>query len=171
MVIKESNLREIFPNITNTAINQCLEHINYYLKYFGITNQEDIISFISNCGQESSAFSRFTEDLNYSEERLLVVFKSDFKNKTHLAKVYAHKPEKIANFVYANQNGNGDESSGDGWRFRGRGAIMTTGRVNYLNVSKALNEDFIKNPDLLATPKYAIASAAWFYKNHVMIKA
>lgn len=128
--------------------------------------------FFAQTGHESKDFKIFSENLNYSKDRLLTIFKSDFDtNKDRklspteikVAEMLARKPEQIANFVYANQNGNGGVSSGDGWKFRGRGAIQLTGRSNYESFAKYLNKpEIINNPDLVAT-EYSFESAMFFF--------
>lgn len=130
--------------------------------------------FLAQCSHESGNFSVVFENLNYSADGLAITFKSDFdlnKNKvleaTELLKTkqLSRKPESIANFVYANQNGNGSESSGDGWAFRGRGYIQLTGRANYLKFSKFIGVDCVVNPDLVAT-QYPLASAQFFFDSN-----
>lgn len=112
-----------------------------------------------------SAFTKFSENLNYSAKRLMEVFPKYFT--TEQAKVYANNPEKIGNRVYANRMGNGPEQSGDGYRYRGRGALQVTGKDNYTALGKYLNIDLISDPDKVAT-EYALASAAWFFtKNNL----
>ena len=128
--------------------------------------------FFGQVAHETGGFTLFEENLNYSKERLLTIFKSDFDtNKDRklspteikVAEMLARKPEQIANFVYANQNGNGGVSSGDGWKFRGRGAIQLTGRSNYEAFSKYLNKpEIMTNPDLVAT-EYSFESAIFFF--------
>lgn len=83
-----------------------------------------------------------------------------------VAEPYARNPRKIANKVYANRMGNRDEASGDGYRFRGRGCIQLTGHANYFHAGKALGIDFVMEPDLVATPKYAAMTAGWFWSTH-----
>ncbi len=143
-------------------------------KKFNITTNLRLAHFLSQCSHESGGFKSIRENLNYSEELLLKTFKSDFdvnKDKviseieSRRAKLIARKPEEIGNFVYANQNGNGNEASGDGWNFRGRGYIQLTGRSNYKKFSDFIGEDCISNPDLVAT-KYPLASAAFFFNNN-----
>lgn len=104
------------------------------------------------------------ENLNYSEAGLLRVFSKYFNADT--AKEYARKPEAIANIVYANRMGNGDTSSGDGWRYRGRGFIQLTGKNNYTALSKDTGIDYINNPDLLLREADAMISALWFWKKN-----
>lgn len=122
--------------------------------------------------EHESHLKPINENLNYSYERLLDIFKYDFdtnKDKVlsttekKVAELLARKPEQIANFVYANQNGNGDVNSGDGWRYRGRGFLQITGKENYKLLSKDTKIDFIKNPDLLLEEVNAIVGALWFW--------
>lgn len=131
---------------------------------FEINTPLRISHFLAQSSHESSDFTRLIENLNYSQEGLLRTFKKYFTIEQALA--YARKPEKIANRVYANRLGNGPESSGDGWKYRGRGAIQITGKANYKNCSEYLfNDDIlITNPDLLLEPSNAILSACWFWE-------
>ncbi|KAF0250183.1 MAG: putative chitinase, partial [bacterium] len=105
------------------------------------------------------------ENLNYSAKRLMQVWPKRFPT-LQKAMQYEHNPEKLANFVYANRIGNGNEASGDGWEFRGRGVIQMTGRGNYKAIGKALTLDLEKNPENLEDPKYAALSAAYFWQSH-----
>lgn len=116
--------------------------------------------FLSQCGHESGGFKLTQENLNYSAQGLQGIFGKYFPG--NLEESYARQPQKIASRVYANRMGNGDEASGEGWKFRGRGYIQLTGKDNYKAFSAAINEDCVANPDLVAT-KYPLASAAWFF--------
>lgn len=127
--------------------------------------------FAGQLSHESFDFKITSENLNYSAERLLQIFKSDFdvnkdrklsNTEIKVAELLARKPIKIANFVYANQNGNGNVNSGDGWKYRGRGYIQLTGKNNYSAFSKFIGEDCVSNPDLVSQ-KYALESAIWFF--------
>jgi putative chitinase len=129
---------------------------------FLISTKEQKSMFLAQILHESGMLSRVTENLNYSEQGLVLTFKKYFDRNT--AKNYARKPEKIANRVYANRMGNGNESSGDGWQFRGRGLIQITGKTNYTLCGKALNVDLLSNPSYLETPEGASRSAGWFWK-------
>ena len=121
--------------------------------------------FLSQTAHESADFTKFVENLNYSEQGLLKTFPKYFNATT--AKSYARKPTAIANKVYANRMGNGNEASGDGWKYRGRGAIQLTGKANYAAFDNAVADDILANPDLVAT-KYPLLSAAWWWmKNGV----
>jgi putative chitinase len=133
-------------------------------KLHGLAGDE-LVQFLAQTSHESSEFDKFNENLNYSAERLMQVFPKAFTPKT--AKKYAHKPRAIANHVYANVNGNGDEASGDGWKYRGRGFIHLTGRENYQNAAKALNIPLETKPDLASNPQVAAQVALWFWDQHV----
>lgn len=117
--------------------------------------------FLSQCSHESNGFNIVYENLNYSADGLIKIFKLNSMK----AKELARNPEKIANYVYANKNGN--ISIGDGYKYRGRGYIQLTTRNNYLEFDKTVDDDIISNPDLVAT-KYPLQSAAFFFtKNNL----
>ncbi len=120
--------------------------------------------FLAQCGHESAGFKAVQENLNYGAKGLLGIFKKYFPTEAK-ALQYERKPEKIANLVYGSRMGNGDEASGDGYKFRGRGYIQLTGKSNYAAFGKAINEDITTNPDLVAT-KYPLLSAAWFWSSN-----
>lgn len=133
---------------------------------FEINSELRLAHFLSQASHESGGFHRTTENLNYSAEGLLKTFHTHFNQEQ--AEEYSHQPERIANRIYANRLGNGDEESGDGYAFRGRGYIQLTGRSNYQNYGDDINEDIISNPDCVAEPNYALSSAAWFWtKNNI----
>jgi putative chitinase len=117
--------------------------------------------FFGQCEEETGGFNLFEENLHYSPARLLQVFPSHFANLA--AATAANTPEKVANIVYANRMGNGNEASGDGWKFRGRGAIQLTGRTNYTELAHHLDDpDILNNPDVVATD-YAFEAAIWYF--------
>jgi len=131
---------------------------------FNITTPLRLAHFLSQCGHESGGFRAVNENLNYSAKGLMGTFKKYFPSED-LAKRYERKPELIASRVYANRMLNGDESSKDGFKFRGRGYIQLTGRDNYTRFSKFIGEDCVSNSDLVAT-KYPLASAAFFFDSN-----
>lgn len=135
---------------------------------FNIETKNRKCMFLAQVLHESGMLTAVTENLNYSELGLVKVFKKYFDRTK--AKKYARQPEKIANLVYANRLGNGDEESGDGWKYRGRGLIQLTGKDNYLACGKDLNEDLIKNPSYLETPIGAARSAGWFWESRKLNK-
>lgn len=120
--------------------------------------------FFAQCSHETTHFKRFEENLNYSAKGLLVTFKHHFDAEA--AEAYARQPERIANRAYGGRMGNGPEESGDGYKFRGRGALQLTGRNNYQLFSAFVNdESLLQNPDPVAT-KYAFQSALYFFKKN-----
>jgi putative chitinase len=130
---------------------------------FGINTPLRLAHFLSQCGHESAGFKAVTENLNYGAKGLMSIFKKYFPTEAK-ALEYERKPEKIANLVYANRMSNGDEASGDGWKFRGRGYIQLTGKANYTEFNKAVSENLLETPDLVAT-KYPLLSAAWYWNS------
>ena len=130
---------------------------------FGITTNLRLAHFLAQCALESNGFTATVENLNYSAQRLMQVFPKYFRDVD--AAAYAHNPAKIASRVYADRMGNGNEASGDGFKFRGRGYIQLTGRNNYTSFSKFIGEDCVANSDLVATT-YPLASAAFFFNSN-----
>ena len=130
---------------------------------FNITNPLRLAHFLAQCGHESGGFKAISENLNYSTDGLKRIFGKYFPGD--LAASYARQPEKIASRVYGSRMGNGDESTGEGFKFRGRGYIQLTGKSNYTSFAKFIGEDTVANPDLVAT-KYPLASAAFFFDSN-----
>jgi putative chitinase len=124
--------------------------------------------FLAQAGHESGGFKATQENLNYGAKGLRGIFGKYFPTEEK-ALLYERKPEKIANLVYGSRMGNGPETSGDGYKFRGRGYIQLTGKDNYTAFSKAINEDCVGNPDLVAT-KHSLSSAAWFFHKNGLHK-
>jgi putative chitinase len=153
------NLDKLKKKLDTSVMSQIPE----VMEKFGINTPLRLAHFLSQCAHESGNFRVTEENLNYSSRGLLGVFPKYFDATT--AELYARKPEKIANIVYASRMGNGDKSTGDGWKFRGRGYIQLTGRSNYIEFSKAINEDMTMNPDTVAK-KYPMLSAAWFFSKN-----
>ena len=142
--------------------------IGNHLEEFNIVTPEQIAMFLAQIGHESLDMNVLTENFNYSADRLKVVFPKYFRNRD--VNQFHRKPEAIANIVYANRMGNGSPESGDGWKYRGRGLIMITGRYNYSQCSEYLYSDsniLIDRPELLSEDKeVAILSALWFWQKH-----
>jgi putative chitinase len=128
---------------------------------FGIDTPIKLAHFLAQAGHESAGFKAVQENLNYGAKGLRGIFAKYFPTEAK-ALEYERKPEKIANLVYGGRMGNGPEASGEGYKYRGRGYIQLTGKDNYTAFSKAIGEDCVANPDLVAT-KYPLASAAWFF--------
>jgi putative chitinase len=130
---------------------------------FNITNPLRLAHFLAQCGHESAGFKAIQENLNYSADGLKKIFPKYFPG--NLAEGYARNPEKIASKVYGGRMGNGDETTKEGFKFRGRGYIQLTGKDNYTRFGKFIGEDTVANPDLVAT-KYPLASAAFFFDSN-----
>ena len=135
---------------------------------FQINTPLRLAHFLAQCGHESGGFRATQENLNYSAKGLNGIFKKYFPTEAAAA-AYARNPQKIANKVYGNRMGNGDEASGDGYKFRGRGYIQLTGKDNYTAFGKAIGEDICANPDKVAS-QYALLSAAWFFSKNGLHK-
>ncbi len=127
---------------------------------FNITTNLRLAHFLAQCSHESGDFRLVKENLNYSASGLLKIFPKYFTTET--APLYERQSQKIANKVYANRMSNGDEKSGDGFKFCGKGYIQLTGKENYTKFSQFIGEDCVANSDLVAT-KYPLASAAFFF--------
>lgn len=166
-----------------------LPYIKEVCKSFGINTPKRLAAFLSQVGHESAGLSCLQENLNYSAEglantwpkRYALKLPSNDGSKTLQNGVYAknsvgrylpsdlalkiaRKPVLIANSCYANRMGNGDEKSGEGWKFRGRGLKQLTGKSNYAQLTLETGIDFVSNPDLLLQPSYGVISACWFWK-------
>ena len=138
-----------------------MEEIPLIIEKFGIDGPLRLSHFLSQCAHESGNFKFVRENLNYSADGLRKIFPKYFPT-IEAANKYARQPEKIANKVYGGRMGNGDEASGDGFKFRGRGYIQLTGKDNYAAFDKFVDDDIMANPDLVAT-KYPLTSAAFFF--------
>ncbi len=125
-------------------------------------NSQNLAMFLAQCDYESAGFMHLEENLNYSAKTLLATFPKYFNQKT--ATQYAYCPMVIANIIYANRMGNGNTSTGDGWKYRGRGYIQLTGKENYQRCGDVLQLDLITNPELLSQPDNATLSALWYWE-------
>jgi putative chitinase len=158
-----NQLKQILPN------NQYVEHwhdaLSKLLPDYEINTIQRIAAFIAQCSHESAGFTAIQENLNYRAESLMRVWPKYFPT-IDIANAYAHKPEMIANRAYANRMGNGDEMSGDGWRYCGRGLIQLTGKSNYKAFADSLDMNINEVPEYLATFEGASQSACWFWENN-----
>ena len=136
-------------------------------KTFGIDTPLKLAHFLAQCGHESGGFRLTQENLNYSAQGLKNIFPKYFPG--NLSESYARNPQKIASKVYGGRMGNGPESTGEGFKFRGRGYIQLTGKDNYTAFGKSINENIVGNPDLVST-KYPLLSAAWFFSKNCLGK-
>jgi len=158
------NLEKLRGHIPEAVIAQ----IPDTAKKFEINTPLRLAHFLAQCGHESGGFRATQENLNYSASGLKGIFGKYFK-EAGLAESYQRNPQKIASRVYGGRMGNGPESTGDGYKFRGRGYIQLTGKDNYTAFGKAINEDMTANPDKVAS-HYALLSAAWFFNKNGLHK-
>jgi putative chitinase len=146
---------------------QWVDPLNETFQRFSILTPRQQAAFIGQCAHESGNFRVLEENLNYRAATLLKLFPRTPRRTWGFtpedAAEYERQPKKIANRIYGNRMNNRDESSGDGFRFRGRGILQLTGAANYHHASQALGVDFIMEPDLVATPQYAALTAGWFW--------
>ena len=161
-MITVEQFRHLFPH--NANAEAWVSALNDVLPSYEINTPQRIAAFLAQCGHESNGFTVLQENLNYSADGLNKIFHKYFPT-LESAQPYARQPEHIANKVYANRMGNGDEHSGDGYKYRGRGPIQLTGKTNYAECSDFLFQDdtLVQNPDLLLEAEYALHSACWFW--------
>jgi len=156
-VITQAQFMKIFPDAKEPHV--WVAALNKLLPVFDI---ENIPAFLAQCGHESQGFTRMVENLNYSAAALLATWPRRFTPET--AQKYARKPVEIANKVYSGRLGNGDEASGDGWNYRGRGVIQITGKANYQEFARELNKTLEEVVIYLETKEGAVDSACWYWQ-------
>lgn len=160
MQIDQAKFAKLFPG----ANPSLLPHLIAAMERYSIDTLLRECAFLAQIGHESNGLTVFVENLNYSAQRLCAVWPKRFPTLA-IAEPYHRNPEKIANKVYANRMGNGSPETGDGWRYRGRGAKQITGKTNYQLYGDAVGIDAVGNPDLLSQPEHACLSAAWYWNS------
>jgi len=160
MPITSSTIKAIMPQTTRA--DAYVEPLNAAMQFAEVNTPLRTAMFLAQLAHESSQLNRIVENLNYSEQGLLDTFPKYFDAGS--ARNYARQKERIANRVYADRLGNGNEASGDGWKYRGRGLIQVTGKSNYDDCGKALALNLVDAPEQLEQPMLAARSAAWFWK-------
>ena len=169
MRITAQQIRRAVPDVSKANIDAFVNTFNEWSDRFGINTNKRVIHFLSQVCTESGAFKFTEENLNYSADGLMKTWPTRFKTR-EFASRYARQPEKIANYVYANRMGNGNEASGDGWRYKGRGFIMITGRDGYQSYagSEFCVGDLMSHPEWLAKSPGCTKSAMWYWwKNNL----
>ncbi|MAC47336.1 glycoside hydrolase family 19 protein [Oceanospirillum beijerinckii] len=162
-IVNAEQLHEIMPNAKQENILLYQHGINKVFADFEINTPLRVVHFLAQIAHESGSLRYVSENLNYSAKALRAVFGKYFPIDSD-AEEFARQPEKIANRVYANRMGNGDEASGDGWRYHGRGLIQLTGKDNYRHFAQSVGKNTIARPDLLQTdPDLAVAAAGWYW--------
>ena len=158
-----NQLKQLIPG--NPYVDHWHEALEILLPDYDINTPQRIAAFVAQCAHESGNFRVLKENLNYRAVTLRKIFPRYFPDDA-IAAAYAGKQEAIANKVYASRMGNGPESSGDGWKFRGRGPIQLTGKSNYTQFSQDIGRpDVLTNPDIVAT-ELAFESALWFFRKN-----
>jgi putative chitinase len=142
-----------------------VDALNETFSRFNINSNNQKAMFIGQCSHECGNFRILEENLNYRAATLMKLWPRRFPT-LEKANEYSGNAKKIANSVYSLRMGNRDEASGDGYRFRGRGCIQLTGHSNYFHAGKALGVDFVMEPDLVSTPKFASLTGGWFWSTH-----
>lgn len=156
-------LKQICPKTKESVLKKYVVALHETAEYYDMyVNKKRAAAFLAQIAHESGGFNFVKENLNYSAKGLMTTFKKYFPNEA-IAKQYERKPEKIANRVYANRMSNGDEASGDGYKFCGRGLIQLTGRANYTKFSQDLGISLDETVAYLETPEGAVSSAGWFW--------
>ena len=156
-------LKQICPHTKATVLDRYVEPLNKVGEHFGLfENPKRMAAFLAQVAHESGSFNFTKEGLNYSAQSLTKTFRKYFPT-IESAQAYARKPAKIASKVYANRMGNGPESSGDGYKFCGRGLIQLTGKQNYTRFAKSIDKTLDETIAYLETAEGAVASAAWFW--------
>lgn len=151
-------LQQIMPRAKQAILTQFHEEFNLQMPAYAITTPLRIAAFIAQGAHESGELNSLVENMNYTAPRIVQVWPSRFRTVQD-AQPYANNPEKLGNNVYANRMGNGAPETGDGYRYRGRGWFNGTGKGFYQKMTTLTGVDFVTNPDLFATPKYAVMSA------------
>ena len=162
MQLTLDQLRACLPEAKTANLEKFLEGINETFEHFEINTPKRCAMFLAQTAHESGNFAATQENLNYSAKGLVGTFKKYFPSPDSTIG-YERKPDRIANRVYANRMGNGNEQSGDGFKYRGRGLIQLTGKDNYTNCGLALLMDLTTDPDQVANNPVAVLSAGWFW--------
>ena len=161
MPISKEKLAEALPDVRKKEIDAFYEDLVEVMEFYEINTPRRMAAFLAQCAHESGNFRTVRENLNYSADGLKKIFPKYFRDRD--PQDYHRQPEKIANVVYSGRMGNGDEASGDGWRYCGRGLIQLTGKTNYKTCSDWLEVDFMDETEWLETPEGASWSAGWFW--------
>lgn len=164
MKITADQLADIYTSAPRGLIESTLDDLNHAMESFFIDSRERVSAFLAQVAVESGELKHREENLNYSAQRLLQVFPRHFVGVD--VNHYARSPQRIANRVYANRMGNGPESSGDGWEYRGRGFIQLTGKDNYRAFARSMGMSLEETVDYMGTTEGASMSAAWFFEEN-----
>ena len=160
MKLTVEHLQACLPQAKRANLEKFVEGINETFEHFEINTPSRCAMFLAQTAHESGNFSATQENLNYAAKALMAFWPKKFAG---VAEQYERKPEKIANRAYCDRMGNGNEQSGDGYKYRGRGVIQLTGKDNYRACGKALGMDLVSEPDQVAENPVAVLSAGWYW--------
>ena len=166
-MLSEEFIRRITRRAKPEFQQGMVDNMNQIFEIYEINTPLRIAHFLAQAMHESGEFSINTENLNYSAPGLMRTFPRYFPD-SHTAEQYARKPEMIANRVYSNRMGNGNEASGDGWRYRGRGIFQLTGKDNYTRYGNAIGIDLINDPEAAYDPVISLQVACEYWKSRNM---
>ena len=152
-----NNLKGVIPD-------SVIAQIPDVMTKFSLNTSLRLSHFLAQCSHESMNFKAINENLNYSANRLMAVFPKYFSGKN--LNNYGGNPQKIANLIYGNRMGNGDEASGDGWRYRGRGLIQTTGKANYTKLAQYIKKSLEETIEYCETVEGAVESACFYWASN-----
>lgn len=156
----------IEAGVTPTLARVFAEPLSSACERFAINTPRRVAMFVAQAAHESAGFARLEESLTYSTPmRIVQMWPERFTGLADAAR-YVRQPKELANHVYANRLGNGDEPSGDGWRYRGRGLFQLTGRGNYQDAGEALDQPYVDSPELVTLPLHAALTAAWYWASN-----
>jgi putative chitinase len=164
MELTLQQLKQVLPK--NPYVDHWFRDLSQLLPDYEINTPQRVAAFLAQATHESGDFIWLSENLNYKPETLMKLFGSHFPGGMAEAQQYAHKPEQIANRIYASRMGNGPESSGDGWKHCGRGLIQVTGRDNYAWFGASLGISPDEASDYMQTFEGAAQSACWFWETN-----
>ena len=167
-ITREQFANALYEDTTDPDIDKVFPALAAAMEEFEIDTPKRIAMFLAQCAHESGYFQAVKENLNYSADGLTKIFPKYFRDVN--PQDFHRQPQKIANRVYSGRMGNGDEASGDGWKFCGRGYIQLTGKSNYTECGEELEKDLLSDPGYLETPEGAARSAAWFWWNNDLNK-
>lgn len=160
-IVTAERIQTLAPRLAAARADQLASEVEAARASFGVGTPLAVAHFMAESCWESGYFARLEEDLLYTHAAVIA---GTFPHLADRADELVGKPEDLANAAYAGKNGNGDEASGDGWRYRGRGLFALTGRANYAAAAAALGIDLVGNPDQVAQPRGAVHTALWFWR-------
>jgi putative chitinase len=168
MYVTADQIARLAPKVDPARAQDLAREMNIGLPLYGASGFLSRCHFIAQACHESDGFTRFEENLHYTHAEAIA---GTFHRLADRAADLCNKPQQLANAAYALHNGNGDEASGDGWRYRGRGIFQLTCRANYAAAGKDMKVDLVGQPDLLLQTRYAVESALWFFQKRHCIEA